>query len=82
MTNRDRKLVTEFALKSMAKKGFPSSHDFVCTSQQKLNPRTVFLGSKQKFYSLTVFRLDQYLPHGSKKMVKKDSNTGHSRLLS
>ena len=35
------------------------------TSDEKMMTPTLFLGPKHNFYSLTVCRLDQYLPNGS-----------------
>ena len=47
------------------RKGVAPAPRIFDTSDQKLMTPTVFVGPKHNFYSLTVCRLDQYLPNGS-----------------
>ena len=49
------------------KKGVPRVSPIFDTSDQKSTPPTVFLRTKQTFFSLTVCRLVQYLPNGREK---------------
>ena len=47
------------------RKGFPLAPRIFGTSDEEMMTPTVFFGPKHNFYSLTVCRLDQYLPNGS-----------------
>ena len=49
------------------RKGVSPAPQIFGTSDGKMMTPTVFLGPKHNFYSLTVCRLNQYLPNGSEK---------------